>query len=682
MDKSTNDVLDQLLLDADIEKSAAEVRDIIKGVAAGPDSDGAIGTPNAWLQLIDPNIPSKLADALISELAINLQLDNGLTVSSTDKNSSKTRLADLRRELKALNISGFVIPLADEHQGEYVPKCAQRLAWLTGFTGSAGVAVVLETKAAIFVDGRYTLQAGEQVDNNLFEINHLTNNPVDSWIAESLSADEIIGFDPWLHTSDGVIRLRKATEKASGKLIPLSPNPVDTVWTNQPHPPLTPAAQQSKDLAGRTAADKRTEISGILNKEGVAACVLTAPDSIAWLANIRGGDVPYTPFCLGFAILYANASLDIYSDPRKYSAKLTEDLEPGISLFPRADFLPALEALGRKKSTIGIDPSSAANIISHTLKEAGATLRRLTDPCQLPKAKKNAVELHGMRQAHLRDGVALTRFLAWLDENAPKGELTEMLAADRLESFRREGEKIQGLSFPTISGSGPNGAIVHYRVTPESNRKLDQNSLFLVDSGAQYLDGTTDVTRTIAIGSPSAEMKDRFTRVLKGHIALANAVFPPGTSGSQLDILARRPLWQIGLDYDHGTGHGVGSYLGVHEGPHRISKIPNRVALEPGMVVSNEPGYYKSDEYGIRIENLVTVVATSLSNEGEQPLFSFETLTLAPIDLTLVDRNLLNPQEIKWLNAYHERVRSSLMPLLDTKTQKWLELNSAPLNRH
>ncbi|MBT3989471.1 MAG: aminopeptidase P family protein [Rhodospirillaceae bacterium] len=681
MDKSANDVLSQLLSDAGIEYSAAAVRDIIKGVAASPGSDGAIGPADSWHQLVGLDISSALAGALTSELEIALKIDDGLGDGS---NPSKARLADLRGELKAQSLDGFIIPLADEHQGEYVPKNAQRLAWLTGFTGSAGLAIVLKKKAAIFVDGRYTLQASEQVDEDQFEINHLIDQPADTWISENLKNEAVLGFDPWLHTSDGVVRLRKACAKVGAKLSPVDANPVDAVWHNQPHPPLTPVTLLGSDLTGRASIEKRQNTALALQSEGLAACVLTAPDSIAWAANIRGGDVPYTPFSLSFAILHADCKLAIYGDLRKYPSSSIKDLEQDISLHPREDFLPALHNLGAQKSKIGVDLSSAAEIITKTLTDAGASLQRLTDPCQLPKAKKNAVELDGMKQAHVRDGIALTRFLAWLDETAPGGDQTEISVADQLEAFRREGDKIQGLSFPTISGSGPNGAIVHYRVTPESNRKLDQNSLYLVDSGAQYLDGTTDVTRTIAIGTPSAEMKDRFTRVLKGHIALASAVFPMGTSGSQLDVLARAALWQIGLDYDHGTGHGVGSYLGVHEGPHRISKIGNRIALEPGMIVSNEPGYYKTGEYGIRIESLLAVVVPpqpeTTEAMGAKPLLGFETLTLAPIDLRLIEKALLTRQEMDWLNGYHHRVRTTLGPLLDKKTQKWLELKCVDIN--
>tara|TARA_B100000315_G_scaffold260520_1_gene322557 strand:+ start:5173 stop:7203 length:2031 start_codon:yes stop_codon:yes gene_type:complete len=668
MDKPTKDSLPQALIDNKIDLSAAAVRDIIRGVAASPGPDSAIGESDNWHKLIGNPISTDLADLLSAALARAREIDDGLTGSA----STGERLANLRQQLKTQKVSGFVIPLADEHQGEYVPKFAQRLAWLTGFTGSAGLAIVIPDKAAIFVDGRYTLQANEQIDTNHFEVNHSVDDPADTWISKNLKSGEKLGFDPWLHTSNGLSKLRKACDKAGAKLAALNGNPIDTIWDNQPPPPLTPVEPHGIRFTGLSSGEKRALISEEMKKEGVEASILTAPDSIAWLANIRGGDVPFTPFTLAFGIIRANGSLDIFTDPRKYTGGVLASLDDDIKIHARADFLPALEELGGNKTKVGLDLASAAEIISQTLKSSGATIHGFTDPCQLPKARKNAVELDGMRNAHLRDGVALTRFLAWLDVNIDDGKLTEISVADQLEVFRRHGEAIQGLSFPTISGAGPNGAIVHYRVTEDSNRALDKNSLLLLDSGAQYLDGTTDVTRTVAIGKPSNEMIDRFTRVLKGHIALASAVFPAGTNGSQLDILARAALWQAGLDYDHGTGHGVGSYLGVHEGPQRISKLPNRIALEPGMVVSNEPGYYKPDEYGIRIENLIVVTEAPNSNQSNRPQMCFETLTLAPFDLALVDVAMLVKSEIDWLNAYHKKVQTALAPLLDGKTKKWL----------
>ena len=675
--------LTSLLIDSNIKQSTEEIIDIIAGVAGGPASESTMGSSSAWLELISPHVSKDLTEVFECELErmkkLNDELDN-----NRDTNSSEKRLKNLRVEMKIQNISGFIVPLADEHQGEYVPKNARRLAWLTGFTGSAGFAVILENKAAIFVDGRYALQVREQVNENLFDINSLDNNSFTTWITESLVQGSVIGFDPWLHTSDGISKIKKIVEKTGGKLKALKINPVDTVWENRPKPPLTPVTLMDDTHTGQTSVAKREQISKILKKEGIEICVLTAPDSIAWLANIRGSDVPYTPFSLSFAIFHDNQTLNIYNDKRKFSQKILSEIETGITIFPRENFIPKLQEIGKENRKVGVDLSSAAEIITYTLKKSGATINRFTDPCQLPKAKKNSVELDGMRRAHVRDGVALTRFLAWLEENAPSGNLTELSASKKLEGFRREEKFIQGLSFPTISGSGPNGAIVHYNVTEESNRTLSQNSLYLIDSGAQYIDGTTDVTRTIAIGKPTAEMKDRFTRVLKGHIAIAMAIFPPGTTGSQLDILARNPLWEIGLDYDHGTGHGVGSYLSVHEGPQRISKIPNYVALEPGMVLSNEPGYYKKGEYGIRVENLVAVAETPSLDpldpiSKKQSSLCFETLTLAPLDLSLVEKNLMTRSEIDWLNEYHLNVRETLLPLLDKKTQTWLKIRSAEL---
>lgn len=683
MNNTDNDSLSSLLLESKVKISLEAVIDIVKGVAAGPTPESYTGNQNAWLELISQDMPEILIERLHSELNKLINLDE----RSNNKATSDTfieRLTSLRREIKSHQISGFMVPLADEHQGEYVAKNAQRLAWLTGFTGSAGMAIIQRNKAVIFVDGRYTLQAKQQVNQDFFQISNLNNKSIDNWISESLTPGETLGFDPWLHTSDAIARIKKTTDKIGIKLVATSTNPIDAVWLNRPKPPLTPVILMEHIVTGKTSSEKRTQIAKILRQEKITSCVLTAPDSIAWLANIRGSDVPYTPFSLAFAIFHDNGDLDIYNDPRKFSIRVRERLEAGISINPKEEFLPTLSTIGRRSEKIGIDLSTSAAIIATTLQDSGAQLQRFSDPCQLPKATKNAVELNGMRQAHLRDGIALTKFLAWLDENSESENLTELSVADKLESFRREGNDMRGLSFPTISGSGPNGAIVHYRVTQISNRKLEKNTLYLVDSGAQYIDGTTDVTRTISIGSPSPEMKDRFTRVLRGHIALAMAVFPQGTSGSQLDALARTPLWEIGLDYDHGTGHGVGSYLSVHEGPQRISKWPGRIALEPGMVVSNEPGYYKTGAYGIRIENLVAVVKApeNLSglNLSQPPFLCFETLTLAPIDLLLVEKDLLSQTEINWLNEYHRKVKTSLSPYLDKKTRDWLELNARELN--
>ncbi|MGH6994608.1 MAG: aminopeptidase P family protein [Stellaceae bacterium] len=588
------------------------------------------------------------------------------------KESCAERLAWLRAELGRQGVAGFIVPRADEHQGEYVPASAARLGWLTGFTGSAGLAVVLRDKAAVFVDGRYTLQAEAQVDGALYERRHLVEQPATDWIAANLKAGETLGYDPWLLTPGEVERYRTACARAGSKLAPLAGNPVDVIWQDRPAPPMAPVVPHPLEFAGKNSDDKRRELAQRLASDKLDAAVLTAPDSIAWLLNIRGGDVEYSPLPLSFAVLHADASVDLFIDRRKLSPELMRHLGNQVRHSEPAELGAALAALGRAKQRVLVDPAMCASWIFDRLNESGATIQRCADPCQLPKACKNTVELAGTRQAHRRDGAALTRFLAWLTRDAPGGKLTEIAASDRLEQFRSTGDHFKGLSFPTISGAGANGAVVHYRASRESERRLEPGALYLVDSGAQYLDGTTDVTRTVAIGKPSAEMRDRFTRVLKGHIALASCRFPQGTTGSQLDALARTPLWDAGLDYDHGTGHGVGSYLGVHEGPQRISKTPNAQPLLPGMIVSDEPGYYKTGEYGIRIENLVVVTPVHGANTNGKPMLGFETLTLAPYDRTLIEPALLEAAEAAWIDAYHARVRAELTPLVDNETAAWL----------
>jgi Xaa-Pro aminopeptidase len=592
------------------------------------------------------------------------------------------RVAALRAELGRRGLAGFVVPRADEHQGEYVPARAQRLRWLTGFSGSAGLAVILAGRAALFVDGRYTLQARAEVDRQAFEIHHLVDEPPGGWIADALPAGARFGFDPWLHTPDDVQRLRAACEKAGAALVPCADgNPVDAVWDDRPGPPLGPVEPFPEALAGRSSAEKRREAAAALAADRTAAAVLTAPDSIAWLLNVRGSDLAYTPVALAFAILHADGRVGLFVDPRKVGEAARAHLGDGVAVAPPAAFAAALDGLGAAKAAVRVDFAGAPAWVVERLTAAGAKAMRGDDPCALPKARKNEAELAGIRAAHRRDGAALVRFLAWLAEAAPRGDVTETSAAARLEDFRRRGERFRGLSFPTISAAGANGAIVHYRVTPATDRRLEPGTLYLVDSGAQYLDGTTDVTRTVAIGAPSPEMRDRFTRVLKGHIALATARFPKGTCGPQLDTLARVALWQAGLDYDHGTGHGVGHCLGVHEGPQRISKLPNRVPLEPGMVVSDEPGYYKAGAYGIRIENLVAVTVLPPPAGAEREFYGFETLTLAPIDLALVEPALLAAGEAAWLDAYHARVRREVGPLLDGAAAAWLETATRPVGR-
>jgi Xaa-Pro aminopeptidase len=585
------------------------------------------------------------------------------------------RLATVRAALRRAGLDGFLVPRADEHQGEYVPPSAERLAFLTGFTGSAGLAIVLDDRAAVFVDGRYTLQAAAEVDGTQFEICHLAKILPHEWLAKAVSAGRRIGYDPWLHTPDGLAKLKSAAARADAALVPAD-NAIDAVWLDRPAAPAAPVVPHGLEFAGEPSAEKRKEIAAALSRDGIAAAVLTLPDSIAWLLNVRGGDVAHSPLPLSFAILHADGAVDWFLDPRKSNPALAAHIDGDVRLRRPEDFAAALAGLEGKK--VQVDPGTSACWIFDRLDAARAIVVRAADPCLMPKACKNAVELDGIRAAHRRDGAALSKFLGWLAAEAPKGGVKEMAAADRLEAFRRESNLLRDLSFPTISGAGPNGAIVHYRSTPRTDRALAPGELYLVDSGGQYPDGTTDVTRTVAVGTPTAAMRRHFTLVLKGHIALAMANFPAGTSGSQLDALARLALWRDGLDYDHGTGHGVGQYLCVHEGPQRISKLPNTVALKPGMVVSNEPGYYKTGAYGIRIENLVAVTKLGESESGADRL-GFETLTLAPFDRALIDLALLTAEEAAWVDAYHARVRAEIGPQLDAAARAWLDDATAPL---
>ena len=591
------------------------------------------------------------------------------------------RLAALRRELEKQGLDGFLVPLADEHQGEFIAKKSQRLAWLTGFGGSAGIAIVLPDRAAIFVDGRYTLQVRDQVDVAAFTPVHLAETSPEGWLQENVSKGASIGFDPWLHTSSGIARLRQSCTAAGAELAPIEPNPLDTVWSDQPPPPLGPVRILPEEFAGRSSVDKRRQFSDDLKAAGCTAAILSAPDSIAWLLNIRGSDVPNVPLALSYAIVRDTGAVDWFVDDRKLPQSVLNALDPAVTVFSPSEFSERLTELAKSGAIIRLDPGSAPEWIRLRLTEADGNLSAGPDLCVLPKARKNTTEIGGTRSAHIRDGAALTAFLAWLARMAPGGDVTEMSAADSLFGFRRGDAHFRGLSFDTISGSGPNGAIVHYRVTPATDRRLSPGDIYLVDSGAQYLDGTTDVTRTVYIDDgkgASAEARDRFTRVLKGHIAIATARFPAGTHGSQIDSLARLALWEAGLDYDHGTGHGVGSYLGVHEGPQRISKQGGGVAMEPGMILSNEPGYYKEGAYGIRIENLVVVTVEGIP-ESERNMMAFETVTLAPIDRNLIEADLLDGTERAWLNGYHAKVRNTLSPLVDQETRNWLNAATEPV---
>ncbi len=589
----------------------------------------------------------------------------------SDAATCAPRLAALRGELKKRGLDGFIVPRSDQHQGEYVPKRDERLAWLTAFTGSAGAAVVLRDKAAIFVDGRYTLQVRQQTDTKLFEPRDLVAEGPAMWIETAVAKGAKLGYDPWLHTAAAVEGFKASAAKAGAELVACETNPIDAVWSDQPEAPLAQAVPHGMPLAGESAESKRMRVAEEVKKKGADAAVVTMPDSICWLLNIRGGDVPHTPFALSFAILNGDGSTDLFMDERKSSPELLQHLGNAVRLRAPSEFTSALDAL--KGKTVAADPGTASSAIFDRLTKAGAKIARMPDPCQLPKACKNSIEIEGARKAHIRDGAALSRFLCWFAREAPNGQLDEIAVSQQLEGFRKASGALSDLSFDSISAAAAHAASPHYRVTRSSNVPIKRDEIYLIDSGGQYPDGTTDVTRTIIVGTPTAEMKDRFTRVLKGHIALATVKFPEGTTGAALDAFARRPLWEVGLDYDHGTGHGVGSYLSVHEGPQNISKRPIAQTLKPGMIVSNEPGYYKAGEYGIRIENLIVVRELPAMPGSDRTMMAFETITLAPIDLGLVEVSLLTADERAWLNAYHLRVRETLSRLVDDETRGWLE---------
>src|SRR5437868_478564 len=587
------------------------------------------------------------------------------------------RLGALREELARQTLTGFVIPRADQQQNEYVAPSEERLAWLTGFTGSAGMATVLTQEAAVFVDGRYTLQASKQVDHKAWSVEPLADPPPYNWLARHLLAGDRLGFDPWLHTSAAAERLAAACAKAGAELVAVDSNPVDSVWTERPPPPLAPVTVHGTPFSGEAESEKLGRIRAEMTKLGVDALVLSDSHAVAWTFNIRGADVSHTPLPLSYALVPKDGRPTIFIDHRKLSNSARDHLERSADVSEPGALAPKLTELGKRGAVIALDSATAADALSRLISAAGGKAMRGSDPVSLLKAVKNVVEIEGARTAHRRDAVALTRFLAWIDREAPTGALTEIDAVEALETFRRDTGALKDVSFPTIAGTGPNGAIVHYRVTRKANRRIARGDLLLIDSGAQYEDGTTDVTRTIAIGEPSVEMRDRFTRVLRGHIAIARAVFPDGTTGAQLDTLARQYLWAAGIDFEHGTGHGVGSYLSVHEGPARISKL-GTTPLKRGMILSNEPGYYKTDGFGIRIENLELVVAADIKG-AEKPMNAFETLTLAPIDRRLIDAAMLSKEELAWLNAYHARVRAEVGPALDEATKAWLDQATAEL---
>ena len=588
------------------------------------------------------------------------------------------RLSALREELARRNLTGFAIPRADQQQNEYVPPSEERLAWLTGFTGSAGQAIVLPQEAGVFVDGRYTLQAAKQVDRNAWSIEPLADPPPESWLTRHLKAGDRLGFDPWLHTSAAAERLAAACAKAGAELVAVDSNPLDSVWTERPSLPLGPVTVHGAQFSGEAESEKLKRIRLEIGKLGAEALVLSDSHAVAWTFNIRGADVSHTPLPLSYALVPKDGRPTVFIDHRKLSNSARDHLEQSADVEEPDALAPKLTELARRGAAIALDGATAAEALSRLISSAGGKPLRGSDPVSLLKAVKNVTEIEGTRNAHRRDAIALARFLAWIDREAPTGALTEIDTVEALETFRRETGALKDVSFPTIAGTGPNGAIVHYRVTRKSNRRIALGDLLLIDSGAQYEDGTTDVTRTIAIGQPSLEMQDRFTRVLRGHIAIARAVFPDGTTGAQLDTLARQYLWQAGIDFEHGTGHGVGSYLSVHEGPARLSKL-GTTPLKRGMILSNEPGYYKTDAFGIRIENLELVVSTDIAG-AEKPVNAFETLTLAPIDRRLIDLNMLSEDELSWLNDYHERVRHAVRPHVDEATTLWLDAATEPLS--
>ncbi|TBW38694.1 aminopeptidase P family protein [Siculibacillus lacustris] len=585
------------------------------------------------------------------------------------------RLARLRVEIARRGLAGFLVPRADEFQGEYVPPSAERLRWLTGFSGSAGAAVVLADEAALFVDGRYTLQAAAEADLTAFTLVDLVATPPQTWVASRLGAGDRLGFDPWLHTRAQIRRLAAALEPRGAELVAVD-NLVDAIWDDRPAAPTGALSPQPLDLAGQSAAAKRTALSAHLTEIGADALLVVQPDSLAWAFNLRGRDVAHNPVPLAHAVVPRDGRPTLFVAPAKVDADLAATLRTELDLASPGDLLAALDALGAAGARVAIDPVWTPEILARRLEAAGAVLVEGDDPVILPKARKNAAEIAGARAAHVRDGAAMARFLAWFDA---EGRFTDEIAcAEKLEALRAEGGRLLDISFATIAAAGPDAALPHYHPTRAGNRAIDADGLFLIDSGGQYRDGTTDVTRTIAVGTPPAEMRRAFTLVLKGHIAIATARFPVGTTGAALDTLARIALWKAGHDFDHGTGHGVGSYLSVHEGPQRIAKS-GTAALEPGMIVSNEPGFYAAGAFGIRIENLELVTPAEAIPGGDRPMLGFEVLTLVPIDRRLIDPALLAPEEIAWLDRYHARVRATILPLVDAVTAPWLIAATEPL---
>ena len=593
--------------------------------------------------------------------------------------ASGERIKALQRELRARKLKGFLVPHSDEHQDEFLSPSAERLAWLTGFTGSAGTAIVLDKAAALFVDGRYILQARAQADSTLFEVLQTPDAKASSWIAEKINKGAAVGYDPALHTIREIERLTEILGRSGIKLVPVETNPLDALWEDRPKPSAAPIVPHGLEYSGKSAKEKIGDVQDGLKQDKVDAVLLTMLDSIAWLFNIRGGDIRHTPVALAYALVPANGRPTLFIDAAKVGDNVRGDLRDVVDIAEPGALADRLKALGQSRARVRLDPETAPMRFAKLLEAEGAKFVPGTDPCTHPKAIKNAAEIKGARQAHLRDGVAMARFLSWLDETGDSGRIDEVEAAIKLEACRRESGQLKDISFDSISAAGPDGAVVHYRPTFANKRVLKPGSLYLIDSGGQYLDGTTDVTRTLAIGTPTAEMRRHYGIVLKAHIAIATARFPKHTRGQDLDPFARRPLWDAGLDYDHGTGHGVGSYLAVHEGPQRLSRLGS-AELEPGMILSNEPGFYLEGQYGIRLENLVLVTPPEPIKGGNREMMGFETLTLVPFDRRLIDPKQLSPWELAWLNAYHARVRREIEPVLRSDDRAWLRHATAPIS--
>jgi Xaa-Pro aminopeptidase len=596
---------------------------------------------------------------------------------STDPSFGPKHVPLIRAAMAKQGLDGFLVPHEDEHQNEYLPAANDRLAWASGFTGSAGAGVILTDRAAVFVDGRYTLQVREQVDQGVFEIRDLVEGGVPAYL-ETAKTGAVIGYDARLHSPQALDSLKAAAAKVGAQLKAVSVNPLDEAWGAQrPAQPAAPIVAQPVQYAGEDSASKRGRVGAGLSRRGADAAVITAPSSIAWLFNVRGGDVIRSPLPLAQAIVNADGTARVFIDPAKVTEDLPAWLGNQVSLEAPDALDGALADLAGK--SVLVDPAQSSAWYFDALAGAGAKVVRGMDPCTMPRACKNDVELDGTREAHRRDGAALTRFLHWLATEGQINPPDEKEAVAKLEAFREATGVLKDLSFDTIGAANGHGALPHYRPTERSNQRAAMGSLLLVDSGGQYLDGTTDVTRTVAIGEPSKEMVTRNTLVLKGHLAIARLRFPAGTTGSAIDAFARAALWAHGLDYDHGTGHGVGVYLGVHEGPQRISKAPNTIALQPGMIVSNEPGYYKDGEYGIRIENLEVVMPAEPVAGGDRPMHRFEALTLAPIDRRLIDKALLSAEEIAQFDAYHARVLREIGPRVEPEVRAWMDAVCAPL---